>query len=76
MPKEKIGHGYLYAGVEEKFPLCCIFFFQDVWSGENKKFFKEYCSTMSILTNNAGLILCPDCVTKKVTELSLHSELA
>ena len=67
MPRKKIGRGYFYAGIEERFSLCCIFFFQYVWSGNNRKFFKEYCSTMDILTHNEGLILCPDCLTKKLS---------
>ncbi len=67
MTKKKIGSGYFYAGVDEEFSLCCIFFFQYVWSGENRKFFKEYCNTMDVLTNNQGLILCPDCVSRKIS---------
>lgn len=70
MPKKKIGRAYFYAGVEEGFPLCCIFFFQDIWCGENRKFFREYCSTMHVLTNNAGLIMCPNCVVKTMKNKS------
>lgn len=74
MRNKKIGKGYFYSGIAEKFPSCCIFFFQDVWNGKNRKFFKEYCSSMGKLTKNRGLIMCPDCVTKQITDLSLHFE--
>lgn len=76
MSKQKIGRGYFYTGVKEGFPLCCVFFFQDVWNGENRKVFKEYCSSMEKLTKNRGLIMCPDCVVKQITDFSLHSESA
>ncbi|MBS3925895.1 MAG: hypothetical protein KGZ34_04300 [Nitrosarchaeum sp.] len=67
MTKKKIGKGYFYAGVNEGFPLCCIFFFQDVWSGQNGKFFNEYCDSMDVLTKNQGLIMCPNCVVAKLS---------
>jgi len=66
MPRKKIGGGYLYRGIKERFPLCCVLFFIHVWHGENRKFFKEYCSTMDILSDNKGLIMCPDCVAHKL----------
>lgn len=51
-------------------------FFETAWADCIKNEIDEYSETMLQLTNNEqGVILCPDCITKKVTELSLRSEL-
>lgn len=51
-------------------------FFESAWADSVKYEIDEYADTMLQLTNNEqGLILCPDCVTTKITSLSMHSEL-
>jgi hypothetical protein len=51
-------------------------FFESVWRTSIKKTIPEYSKTMAELTNNQGIILCPDCLVEKITGLSLHHELA
>jgi len=44
-------------------------FFETTWTNYVKNEIDEYTDTMLQLTNNEqGLILCPDCVVKKITE--------
>ncbi len=47
-------------------------FFEEEWQSIRKDN-KEYGSTMHKITNNQGIILCPECLTKKITNLSLNS---
>lgn len=64
---------YFWKGIKYGISICCIIFFENEWKyiGKNNK---EYGSIMHKLTNNEGVILCPNCVNKKVTHLSLHFE--
>lgn len=65
---------YFWKGIKHKIPLCCTMFFETEWQsirGHNR----EYGDTMDKLTNNQGVILCPDCLVRKITNLSLRSEL-
>lgn len=51
-------------------------FFETAWTNYVKNEIDEYTDTMLQLTNSEqGIILCPDCIIKKVTDLSLRSEL-
>lgn len=47
------------------FKLCCVDWF---WNAQSsiRSTIPEYSSTMSKLTDNRGLILCPDCVIKRL----------
>ena len=54
----------LWIGIRHEIPLCCIMFYESVWRPTIKKKIVDYSKTMSSLTNNQGIILCPDCVTK------------
>ena len=47
------------------FKLCCVDWFWNVQSSL-RSIIPEYSSTMKTLTNNQGLILCPDCLIKKL----------
>ncbi|MBS1268976.1 MAG: hypothetical protein MAG458_01712 [Nitrosopumilus sp.] len=40
-------------------------FFESVWRPSIKYEIKEYGETMHTLTNNEGVILCPDCLVNK-----------
>ena len=66
----------LWTGIRHKIPLCCIMFYESVWQSSIKYEIGEYSKTMTELTNNQGIILCPDCLVKCLTDLVLHSELA
>ena len=43
-------------------------FFETAWADCVKHEIDEYGNKMHILTNNEGVILCPDCVVKRVIE--------
>lgn len=45
-------------------PLCCQLFFHSWFSF--KQDIPEYAETMIALTNNQGIILCPDCIAKRL----------
>ena len=45
------------------FKLCCVDWFWNVQSSIRSTI-PEYSTTMSKLTDNQGLILCPDCLQK------------
>ena len=48
------------------FKLCCVDWFWNVQSSIRSSI-PEYSSTMPKLTNNQGLIICPDCVINHFT---------
>ena len=48
-------------------------FFENEWDSIRKDN-KEYGQTMHTLTDNQGIILCPDCIAKKITDVTLNSE--
>lgn len=47
-----------------KISLCCQIFFHS-WHNFRKDI-PEYGYSMTLLTNNAGIILCPNCIIKKL----------
>jgi len=53
-----------FTGVRCGVSVCCIDFYELSYLPFIKKEIPEYSETMSQLTNNAGVILCPDCITK------------
>ena len=59
---------YFWRGTTHKIPLCCIMFFETTWQSI-KKNNPTYSDTMSRLTNNQGIILCPECLVKKIDKL-------
>lgn len=65
---------YFWRGIKHDIPLCCILFFESVWTKSIKQQISEYGKTMSELTKNQGIILCPDCVIKKVTAVSTRTK--
>lgn len=48
-------------GIQFGIPLCCLIWFGNVQC-TIRATIPEYASTMSKLTNNAGVILCPNCL--------------
>lgn len=50
------------------FNLCCIDFYYNVWGTSIRADIPEYSSTMYELTDNRGLILCPECIIDRLTE--------
>ena len=47
---------------DEDIPMCCMIYFGYVHRPYTRAEIPEYHSTMVKLTNNAGIILCPECV--------------
>lgn len=49
-----------------KIQLCCQIFYHS-WLNF-KRDIPEYAQTMRLLSNNEGIILCPDCLMEKINE--------
>ena len=56
MPKN-----YFWIGIKHNILPCCIMFFENEWQSI-KKNMREYGNHMHIITNNQGIILCPECL--------------
>jgi len=52
---------------KEKINLCCQLFFGN-GRLEIRKEIPEYQSTMHKLTNNEGIVMCPDCLVYRLTK--------
>ena len=48
-------------GFKDGINQCCILFFESAWRTLSDEV-PEYSDKMYILTDNAGVILCPDCL--------------
>ena len=59
----------LWTGFQCKIKECCVMFFESAWRPSIKYKIKEYGQTMHRLTNNEGIILCPECLIKKINDL-------
>ena len=55
---------WFWKGIKYDIPLCCIMFFISFHAFELP--IREYSSTMCKLTDNAGKILCPECLIKQL----------
>lgn len=56
---------YFWRGIKHDISPCCILFFENEWESIRKNN-REYGQTMNKLTNNQGIILCPDCLVNKI----------
>ena len=65
----------LFYGIKHKISLCCIIFYELVWLPSIRKQIPEYSEKMWELSNHSGILLCPDCISKKIKDLVSHSEL-
>jgi hypothetical protein len=63
------GGKYFWRGIKHDIPLCCIMFYETAWQSIRKNN-PMYGETMHKLSNNEGIIFCPECLTKNVTDLS------
>lgn len=54
--------------VDFKIKICCNDFFNNVWLPSIRADIPEYSQTMRHLTDNGGIILCPDCIIERLTE--------
>ena len=60
-----------WVGIRHKIPLCCILFYESAWYPSIKNKIADYVTTMSHLTNNGGVVLCPECLQKEIKQKSL-----
>ena len=58
-----------WRGVRHGIRLCCIIWFVDVHCTKAYAEREEYQNRMNVLTGNAGVVLCPDCVAREVVVL-------
>lgn len=63
---KKVHEIEFWTGIRNEIPLCCILFYESSWRPSIKSLIAEYAQTMPNLTNNGGIILCPECVVKKL----------
>ena len=56
----------LWTGIKHKIPICCLLFYECVWYPSIKSMIDDYAKTMTKLSNNQGIILCPDCILKEI----------
>jgi len=56
---------YFWIGIKCNIPTCCILFFENEWQNIRKEN-PEYGSIMHKITNNEGIILCPNCIVKNL----------
>lgn len=66
----KTQYKWFWKGISHEIPLCCVMFFESAWTNSIKNEIADYSKTMPDLTNNQGVILCPDCISKKITNSS------
>lgn len=57
-----------FTGIRCKISPCCIDFYELSWLPFIKKEIAEYSETMYELSGRRGVILCPDCIAKKLSE--------
>ena len=56
---------YLWRGIRYRISLCCIMFFESGWPSIKREN-GEYGELMCELTGNRGVILCPDCLARRL----------
>ncbi len=65
----KTNYRWFWKGIKYGISPCCIMFFETTWANYVKNEIDEYSENMLELANNEpGLILCPDCIIKKITK--------
>jgi hypothetical protein len=62
-----------FTGIRCGISSCCIDFYELSWLPSIKKKIPEYSETMWELSAETGILLCPDCIAKKLTEITVHS---
>ena len=72
MPKE-IRFLELYIGISCNIPLCCINFYELAWLTSIRIQIPDYAKTMQRLNDRQGILLCPECVSKKLNKITLGS---
>ena len=55
-----------FTGIRCGISPCCIDFYELSWLPSIKNLIPEYSETMWELSNETGILLCPDCIYKKL----------
>ena len=66
-------YNWLWEGIDSKFPLCCIFFFINVWTKNEFRHGQVDDGCKNWYDNADGYIRCPDCIAK-VMGLGMYTE--
>ena len=56
----------LFWGLKQDVPVCCIDFYEMCWVHSIRKKIPEYRVNMWELSNKTGILLYPDCISKKI----------
>ncbi len=62
---EKMDKKHFWRGIKHKINPCCIMFFSFEWD-TIRNHNDDYAKTMSNITNQDGIVLCPSCIIKKI----------
>jgi len=68
MKERKTNYNWFWDGIKHDISLCCIMFFETAWANTIRNQIDEYSETMTELTNNEGVILCPDCIVTTIVK--------
>ena len=53
-----------WRGIRHGISLCCVIWFIDVHCIKRYDERREYQDRMNVMTDNAGIVLCPECVVR------------
>lgn len=67
---EEIRYLELYMGIRSNISLCCINFYELVWITTIRKQIPDYSKTMQKLNNRRGVLLCPECISRKLDKIT------
>lgn len=71
--QEEIRDLDFFTGIRCSISECCIDFYELSWLPSIKNQIPEYSETMWELSDETGILLCPECIVKKLTDVTLHS---
>lgn len=57
-----------FSGIKHDISPCCIIFYESVWLTSIRKQIPDYAQKMWDLSEHRGVLLCPECVIKKLKE--------
>ena len=55
-----------FTGFEDDIPTCCVLFYECVWLPSIRIEIPEYSKTMWELSENTGVLFCPECIIKTI----------
>ena len=64
-----------WRGIRHGISLCCIIWFIDAHCTKKYNERREYQDRMNVMTGNAGIVLCPECVARTLRSRILRRHL-